>query len=111
MKTLIITKNILKRFIKLALITLASYVFFTCFARAAFMSAFTAEDIALFMLCGFGILTLCMVEYILNFLCVTLKRMHSSYNCSYQSQKTYPVKKSVPTGNNRNYPLKNGEAA
>lgn len=112
MKTLIITKNILKRFIKLALIILASYAIFICFIRAAYMSTVTAEDIAVFALCVFGIITLCIVEYILNFLCLTLSRMHSACSYSYQLQKTYsPVKKSIKPKSKREYTLKNGEAA
>lgn len=112
MKTLTVTKNILKLFIKLASIILTVYTLIVCFTKAAYMSAFTAQDIAVFALCVFGIITLCMVEYILNFLCITLRRMRSAGNYYYQpSRKGYTERKPVHAKNKQVYAFKNGEAA
>lgn len=112
MKTLIVTKNILKLLKKLASIIFIVYALIVCFAKAAYMSAFTVDDIAVFALCVFGIITLCMVEYILNFLCITLRRMHTAENYCYQtSKKGYAQRKPIQAKSNRVYAFKNGEAA
>lgn len=111
MKTLIITKNILKHFIKLSVISLIAYISIICFTRAAYMTALTAEDFAIFALGFFGIITLCTVQYILNFLYLTLKRMYSPHGYSNQTARAYASVKKSNSANKPVYTFKNTEAA
>lgn len=111
MKTLIITKNILKRVVKLAAVCLVAYVCVICFLRAAYFTPLSGEDIAVFMLAGFGLLSLFMVQYLLNFVCTTLKRMYSPCNYIYRQRKSYSVAKRSVSSSKKAYSLKNGEAA
>lgn len=111
MKILIITKNILKRVIKLSVICLVAHICFICFLRAAYMTPLSGEDISRFILFGFAVLTLLMVQYLLNFVCTTLKRMRSPYNNQYRPTNNYLSSNRAVSSRKRAYAIKNSEAA
>ena len=75
MKTLFITKNLLKKLIKTSLAVLVMSIIATFFFRTAHMTFFTEADVATFLMLGLVFLCAYGVSLALDVIYTTLKKM------------------------------------